>query len=85
VRFFATTIFLLSAACGTNVDLGGTGPTSSDGGIVSKCGDLVSPATDAGCKACDKISSDCQPNGCYGGYWCNVLFNDCEQPPKTCP
>ena len=77
------TIFLV--ACGTDVDLGG-GAAPDDAGIdVTQCGDLVAPAVDAACRACDRDAADCQPNGCYGGYWCNAIITDCHAPPKTCP
>lgn len=79
---WAFALFLLTA-CGTDVDLGGTGALSVDGGVT--CGSLVSPAIDAGCRACTSSSGDCQSNGCYGGYWCNVDSLDCHAPPTTCP
>jgi len=81
VRFIVLTFLL--AGCGTDVDLGGAAPTGSDGGTT--CGTLVAPEIDAGCKACSKTSTDCQPNGCYGGYWCDTAINDCNSPPKSCP
>lgn len=71
-------------ACGTDVDLGGSG--LDDGGLdVTQCGDLVAPSVPANCKACSADASDCQPNGCYGGYWCNTTITDCHTAPKTCP
>jgi hypothetical protein len=78
-------LLLSLTACGTDVDLGGSSPTSGDGAVVLQCGDLVAPQVDAGCRACTPSSSDCQPNGCYGGYWCDTPSTDCRTPPKTCP
>jgi hypothetical protein len=87
VRFVVVLAFatMSTIACGTDVDLGGGGPASPDGGTVTSCGNLVAPSIDAGCRACDKTASDCQANGCYGGYWCDVAITDCHVPPKTCP
>ncbi len=80
VRSLVVMLFVL-AACGTSVDLGGTGGADSG---PTQCGNEVAPSVDATCNACDKTSADCQPNGCYGGYWCDTLGNHCEPPPKTC-
>jgi hypothetical protein len=85
VRVARFLLFAL-AACGTDVDLGGTAPTTGDGGVpVDHCGTLVAPSVDGGCHACSASSSDCQANGCYGGYWCDTSSVDCHTPPKTCP
>jgi hypothetical protein len=56
-------------------------PQAPDGSVLERCGDLVAPSVDAGCRAC---RYDCQKNGCYGGWWCNVTTKDCARPPKTC-
>ena len=77
----ALVLALALAGCGTDVDLGGSGGDGS----VTQCGDLVAPVIEAGCRACSKDAADCQPNGCYGGYWCNVTATDCRQPPASCP
>jgi len=76
-------VFLI--ACGTDVDLGGSSVTTSDGSTTNVCGDLVGPTIDAGCRACSASSDDCQANGCYGGYWCDTDEIDCKAPPKSCP
>ena len=60
-------------------------PSSPDGAVLETCGALNGPTVTSQCEACGKYSSDCQPNGCYGGYWCNEPARDCEPPPKTCP
>jgi hypothetical protein len=62
-----------------------TTPTAKDGGALTQCGDLVGPMVDAGCHSCGKYTDDCQPNGCYGGWWCNTYQRDCQRPPESCP
>jgi hypothetical protein len=59
-----------------------TTPTAKDGGALTQCGDLVGPTVDAGCHSCG--TNDCQPNGCYGGWWCNTYARDCQRPPASC-
>jgi hypothetical protein len=61
-----------------------TSPASPDGGAIDHCGSLNGPDVASSCNACSKSSNDCQPNGCYGGYWCNEPARDCTPPPKTC-
>lgn len=80
-RFVVLALAAALAGCGTDVDLGGAGARVD----ATQCGDLVGPTTDAQCRACNKDAGDCQPNGCYGGYWCNVVTVDCHTPPQTCP
>jgi hypothetical protein len=60
-------------------------PPASEGGALEHCGSLESPTTVAACRSCDKDDKDCQPNGCYGGWWCNTTSNRCRKPPATCP
>jgi hypothetical protein len=55
-----------------------------DGAPAERCGALVAPDVDGGCAACSATSTDCQANGCYGGYWCDTSIRDCQRPPKTC-
>ena len=83
MRWALLFVFVLTG-CGTTVDLGGSGP---DAAVVdaTTCGSLVSPTTPANCVACDKDASDCQANGCYGGYWCDLDAADCRYPPSSCP
>ena len=47
------------------------------------CGPLVGPTTAAGCNGCSG-GGDCQPNGCFGGWYCNTDDNHCKPPPDTC-
>jgi hypothetical protein len=56
-------------------------PQTSDGSVAERCGNLVAPSIEAGCKDC---RYDCQKNGCYAGWWCNVSSKECDRPPKTC-
>jgi hypothetical protein len=60
-----------------------TGPVA-DGGALDRCGALNGPALTSVCRSCGRYSSDCQPNGCYGGWWCNTTTRKCQKPPKTC-
>ena len=60
-------------------------PPASESGPLEHCGTLESPTTVAACRSCDKDDKDCQPNGCYGGWWCNTASNRCRKPPATCP
>jgi hypothetical protein len=60
-------------------------PPAADGAVLETCGDLNGPNVSSECKACGKYSNDCQPNGCYGGYWCDEPERDCQPPPKSCP
>lgn len=50
---------------------------------LTTCGTLVAPSVPASCHSC--TSQTCQPNGCYGGWWCNTSTNRCQSPPTTCP
>lgn len=67
----------LAGACPT-----APGPSGSDGAPLERCGLLVGPPLDAGCRSC---RYDCQPNGCYGGWWCDTAVRECVRPPKACP
>jgi hypothetical protein len=55
-----------------------------DGG---QCGTLVSPSASSCCHSCTVGVGDCQPNGCYGGWWCDVANQtscSCKKPPQSC-
>jgi len=61
------------------------GPIGPDGAPLEHCNtDLDGPSVTSTCKACGTDTDDCQPNGCYGGYWCDEDKSDCVMPPKTC-
>jgi cardiolipin synthase A/B len=53
--------------------------TAEDSG--STCPGYASPTTAASCTGCS--GSDCQANGCYGGYWCNESTSACESASKV--
>jgi len=60
-------------------------PPVSESAPIEHCGTLESPSTVAACRSCDKDDKDCQPNGCYAGWWCNTTTNRCRKPPSVCP
>ncbi len=60
-------------------------PVQPDGAPLERCGDLVGPTVSAQCHACQAGSSTCQPNGCYGGYWCDTTIRRCQRPPACTP
>ncbi len=61
-------------------------PPTADGTVITDhCGRLDGPTITAACKSCDKDDSDCQRNGCYGGWWCNIGTEKCQKPPASCP
>ena len=49
------------------------------------CGTAGAPSVTAGCTSCSTSSSTCQPNGCYGGWWCDTSTDRCEEAPTSCP
>jgi hypothetical protein len=55
-------------------DAGSDGP--SDG---PACDGWAPPTTAAACHACGV--GECQPNGCFGGFWCDVTQRRCHPPP----
>ncbi len=62
-------------------------PPSGDAGAPppSGCPGWASPTTTASCTSCKQGSNGCQPNGCYGGWWCNTNTNKCQSaPPQNC-
>jgi hypothetical protein len=96
VRSLTAVAFIATCGCGADVDLGGGSdagladgasapPTGADGGPAEHCGALDAPQVPSTCRACELDAGDCQPNGCYGGYWCDAQKSDCAPPPKTCP
>lgn len=58
---------------------------SDDAGAPSTntCGSLVGPDVAAGCTSCTG-KSNCQTNGCFGGWWCNTSSNKCQAAPSGC-
>ncbi len=57
------------------------GPATRDGGT---CGTLVPPSIASCCTSCTAGGANCQPNGCYGGWWCDTATCRCQAPPSTC-
>jgi cardiolipin synthase len=59
-------------------------PPAEDAGTEdsgSTCEGYASPTTSASCTGCS--GSDCQANGCYGGYWCNESTRACVSAKKV--
>ncbi len=76
---------LVMMGCGTDVDLGGATEGGLGPGADASCPDFVAPDASASCRACSKSTSDCQANGCFGGYWCDTKTVDCQaKPPSNC-
>lgn len=48
---------------------------------IDHCGSMVAPEVQASCAACDDDDPQCQPNGCYGGFWCDTATTLCRRPP----
>jgi hypothetical protein len=62
-----------------------TPPPGCDAGSATMCGTAVAPTVTAGCTSCSSSSTMCQPNGCYGGWWCDTSTDRCEEAPTSCP
>ncbi len=60
------------------------GPPTTTPGDASTCPGFADPTTTASCKSCGPQKSGCQPNGCYGGWFCNLQSNACQAPPSNC-
>jgi hypothetical protein len=78
-----------NSACGTSAPPTGgqpPPPAGCDAGPVTSCGSLVAPTTPAACTSCTKSTATktCQPNGCYGGWWCDSATTKCQAPPANC-
>jgi hypothetical protein len=64
-----------SDACGSSVGPATDGSAPASG----TCGSLAGPLVKSAC-ACTP-GHTCQPNGCFGGWWCNTGTNKCQSPP----
>lgn len=59
-----------------------------DAGVVivtddaPSCDGFAGPATQADCHAC--AGAECQPNGCYGGWYCELASLRCVEKPPGC-
>jgi hypothetical protein len=57
-------------------------PSQPDAGA---CPGFADPTTTATCTSCTpKTKTNCQPNGCYSGWYCNLQTNACQAPPTNC-
>jgi hypothetical protein len=73
--------------CVPNNDACGTAPQPPSGGgnpPANACPGLADPSTKASCTSCTQYKQSCQPNGCYGGWWCNEQSMKCQAPPSNC-
>jgi len=73
------------SACAPAADLDDAG--LDDAGVVvvaddaPSCDGYADPATPSACHAC---SDDCQPNGCFGGWYCELASLHCVAKPPGC-
>ncbi len=82
---------------GASGDAGSEVADDAGGGDAAQTGPDAQPATDAGatcpgfaapdtaapCRGCGTHA--CQPNGCYGGYYCELGAAKCHAKPPICP
>jgi len=67
-----------STQCGPNP------PVDNDAG--NACPGFADPGTTASCASCTpQTKPDCQANGCYGGWYCNLQTTKCQAPPSCGP
>ena len=67
-----------STQCGPNP------PVDNDAG--NACPGFADPSTTASCASCTpQTKPDCQANGCYGGWYCNLQTTKCQAPPSCGP
>jgi len=52
-------------------------------GDAGACAAFAPPSTPASCHAC-KSGQSCDPNGCFGGYWCDLRAIRCVPKPQGC-
>jgi hypothetical protein len=85
-------------ACGGGGQPGSSGPGSGgtqDSGAVNpppvcvpattgNCQGYAAPTTPSTCNSCSSSSSTCQPNGCYGGWYCDLTTSKCHAEPAGC-
>jgi hypothetical protein len=55
-----------------------------DADVVGDAGGcaMLAPSVPAACTGC--TTSRCQPNGCYGGSWCQPSTGQCHRKPANC-
>lgn len=86
--FSALMVAALAAGCSaSNGD--STDSTDQDSkASAATCATYAAPSTAASCAQCDDSTTgkECQPNGCYGGYYCLTTSNTCKAAaPSSCP
>ncbi|HEY1954486.1 MAG TPA: metallophosphoesterase [Polyangiaceae bacterium] len=72
-----------SAQCGLNPGQQQP-PDDASAPPPSGCPGFADPTTSAACSSCKQGSSGCQPNGCFGGWWCNTSTDKCQSAPQNC-
>ena len=70
-----------SSGGGSSGGASGSSGGGSGGSSGGSCGNLAPPSQSAGCHSCS--GNNCQPNGCYGGWYCNTQTNKCQSPPQN--
>ena len=76
-----------SGAFGFDAGFGGfdAGSLDFDSGGGSTCEGWASPNTVADCYCSANDPSECQPNGCFGGYYCDLNSGNCHKSlPSSC-
>jgi hypothetical protein len=71
-----------TSVCVPNGNACGVAPNPDAG--TNTCPGLADPTTPASCSSCSQTSKTCQPNGCYGGWWCDTTTLKCQAPPTNC-
>ncbi len=70
---------------GYGYDAGYGGGYDAGGGGDPLCEGYADPYTSAECDCTASDPSECQPNGCYNGYWCDTTTERCKAyPPSSC-
>jgi hypothetical protein len=80
----ATVCVPIALACGAvqEDDAGAPPPPPPvDAGTPTSCGTRVGPTVASCCTSCTVGATDCQANGCYGGWWCDTATCRCGAPP----
>ena len=54
----------------------------AQGDDAATCSGYAGPTTSSVCHAC--TSGNCQPNGCFGGYYCDLVTEHCVAKPDGC-
>ena len=56
--------------------------SAPDASAPDLCSHYAAPDTQATCHACSGTS--CQSNGCFGGYYCDLVTTHCVPQPDGC-